>query len=404
MTTKRDLFGDEIKVKDGDFASMFEQSMSGGTKKLKKGDEFRGEIVSLHGDSVFVSTGTPVDGVLPKAELLNDDKQITHKVGDIIEVVVVRVTHDEIMLRYKSAKLAASTTESLEDAFDMEIPVEGRVTEQVKGGFRVEIQKKLAFCPISQIDAKPDSDPTVYLNKKYEFLITQFENSGRNIVVSRRRILDLQKAENEGTFLQKYKVGDIITGRITKLESYGAFVEIQPGVEGLVHISELAWGRVQNPSDVVAIGQQVQAKILKIDDGDRMKISLSIKEGGTAADPWTQFEKDFPPGTRFKGTVEKKEVFGYFITIIPGVNGLFPRSKWRDSADAKSYDNKNKGDVLDLQIEQIDPIGRKVLIGLPLEELDETWKQHSASSTGGKKGLGTFGDLLAKAQTGPKKK
>lgn len=404
MTTKRDAFGDEIKTNDGDFASLFEQSLTAGTRKLKKGDEFRGEIVSLHGDSVFVDTGTPMDGVLPKAELLNDDKQITHKVGDVIEVVVVRVTHDEILLRYKSARMAATATDTLEDAFDMEIPVEGRVIEQVKGGFRVEIQKKLAFCPISQMDAKPDADPTVYLNKKYEFLITQFENNGRNIVVSRRRLLDLQKAENEGSFLQKFKVGDIVTGRITKLERYGAFVEIQPGVEGLVHISELAWGRVQNPADVVSVGQLVQAKILKIDDADRMKISLSIKEGGTAVDPWVEFEKNYPVGTKIKGTVEKKEVFGYFITIVSGINGLLPRSKWRDSAEAKSYDNKNKGDVLDLQIEQIDPIGRKVLLTLASEEIDESWKQHASSTTGSKKGLGTFGDLLAKAPIGAKKK
>tara|TARA_B110001454_G_scaffold16046_1_gene14386 strand:- start:32854 stop:34068 length:1215 start_codon:yes stop_codon:yes gene_type:complete len=404
MTTKRDAFGDEIKVNDGDFASMFEQSMTAGTRKLKKGDEFRGEIVSLHGDSVFVSTGTPMDGVLPKAELLNEDKQITHKVGDVIEVVVVRVTHDEILLRYKSARMSASATDTLEDAFDMEIPVEGRVTEIVKGGFRVEIQKKLAFCPVSQIDTKPEADQTVYLNKKFEFLITQFENNGRNIVVSRRRILDLQKAENEGTFLQKYKVGDVITGRITKVERYGAFVEIQPGVEGLVHVSELAWGRVQNPADVVSVGQSVQAKILKIDDSDRMKISLSIKEGGTAIDPWVEFEKNYPVGTKIKGIVEKKEVFGYFVTVVPGINGLFPRSKWRDSADAKSYDNKNKGDVLDLQIEQIDPVGRKVLLALASEEIDESWKQHTASNAAPKKGLGTFGDLLAKAQTGTKKK
>ena len=404
MTTKRDAFGDEIKTNEGDFASLFEQSMTAGTRKLKKGDEFRGEIVSLHGDSVFVSTGTPMDGVLPKAELLNEDKQITHKVGDVIEVVVVRVTHDEIMLRYKSARMSSSNTDSLEDAFDMELPVEGRVTEIVKGGFRVEIQKKLAFCPISQIDSKPDADQSVYINKKFDFLITQFEKNGRNIVVSRRRILDMQKAENEGTFLQKFKVGDIITGRITKVESYGAFVEIQPGVEGLVHVSELAWGRVQNPNDVVSVGQSVQAKILKIDDGDRMKISLSIKEGGTAIDPWIEFEKNFPVGTKIKGVVEKKEVFGYFVTVVPGINGLFPRSKWRDSADAKSYDTKGKGDVLDLQIEQIDPIGRKVLLALGSEEIDESWKQHTTSNAAPKKGLGTFGDLLTKAQTGTKKK
>lgn len=402
--TKRDAFGDEVKTNnDGDFASMFEQSMTAGTRKLKKGDEFRGEIISLHGDSVFINTGSPMDGVLPKAELLNEDKQITHKVGDVIDVVVVRITSDEIMLRYKSARMSSSATDSLEDAYDMELPIEGRVTEIVKGGFRVNVQGKLAFCPVSQIDIKADADQSIYIDKKYDFIITQFENGGRNIVVSRRRLLDLQKAENEGTFLQKYKAGDIITGRITKIEKYGAFVEIQPGVEGLVHVSELAWGRVQNPTDVVSVGQSVQAKILKIDDTDRMKISLSIKEGGTATDPWTEFEKKFPVGTKIKGTVEKKEVYGYFVTITMGISGLFPRSKWRDSADAKSYDNKTKGDVIDLQIEQIDPIGRKVLLSLPNEEIDETWKQHSASGAP-KKGLGTFGDLLAKAQTTPKKK
>lgn len=401
---KRDVFGDEIKTNDGDFASLFEKSMEVGTRKLKKGDEFRGEIVSMHGDSAFIATGTPMDGVLPKAELLNDDKQITFKVGDIIDVVVVRITQDEILLRYKSARTTASATDSLEDAFDMEIPVEGRVTEIVKGGFRVEIQKKLAFCPISQIDSKPDADQSVYVGKKFEFLITQFESHGRNIVVSRRRVLDLQKAENEGHFLQKYKVGDIITGRVTKIEAYGAFVEIQPGVEGLVHVSEIAFGRVHNPADVVSIGQSVQAKILKIDDGDRMKISLSIKEGGSAIDPWAQFEKEFSIGSKVRVTVEKKEVFGYFVSIIPGVDGLFPRSKWRDSPESAIYDTKKKGDTLNLQIEQIDPIGRKILLSLPGDEIDDTWKQHSSSSSP-KKGLGTFGDLLSKAQSGsPKKK
>lgn len=402
---KRDAFGDEIKtINDSDFASLFEKSLEGGTRKLKKGDDFRGEIVSMHGDSVFVSTGTPMDGVLPKAELINEDKQITFKVGDMIDVVVIRMSQDEVLLRYKSAKIAASTTDSLEDAYDMEIPIEGRVIEIVKGGFRVEIQKKLAFCPLSQIDTKADADQTLYLNKKYDFLITQFEKNGRNIVVSRRRVLDLQKAENEGHFLQKYKVGDIITGRVTKIEAYGAFVEIQPGVEGLVHVSEIAFGRVHNPADVVSLGQSVQAKILKIDDGERMKISLSIKEGGSAIDPWSQFEKEFFVGSKVKVVVEKKEVFGYFVSIIPGVDGLFPRSKWRDSSESSSYDTKKKGDTLNLQIEQIDSIGRKILLGLPGEDIDETWKQHSASSPALKKGMGTFGDLFSKAQTPTKKK
>lgn len=396
--SNKDIFGDEIEVNKNDFATLFENSLGMATKRLKKGDELRGEIISFDKESVFVSTGTPTDGILPKVELLNDDKEFVFKKGDMIDVVVVRATQDEILLRYKSAKSAAQDLDSLEDAYDMELPVEGRVSEVVKGGFRVQIHAKTAFCPISQMDFKVDAaDQEKYVGQKYEFLITQYENKGRNIVVSRRRVLEQQKIENEGAFLQKFHVGDVITGKITKMERYGAFVEIEKGIEGLVHISEIAWGRVQNPSDVLSIGQVVQAKIIKIEDGDRMKISLSIKEGGTAVDPWSTIDTDFPVGKKITGTVEKKEAFGLFISIAPAIQGLLPKSKWRDSSDVAQYENKKKGDTIQVQIDQVNKEDRRISLGLPGEEYDDTWKSHSQSA-GSKKGLGTFADLLAKAQ------
>lgn len=395
--SNKDIFGDEVEANKNDFASLFENSLSMTTRKLKKGDELRGEIISFDKESVFIATGTPTDGILPKLELLNENKEFLFKKGEFIDVVVVRVTQDEILLRYKSAKSVAQDLDSLEDAFDMELPVEGRVSEIVKGGFRVQIHTKTAFCPISQIDFKVDSDQEKYVGQKYEFLITQYENKGRNIVVSRRRILEQQKVENEGAFLQKFHPGDIVTGKVTKLEKYGAFVEIEKGIEGLVHISEIAWGRVQNASDVLAIGQVVQAKILKIEDADRMKISLSIKEGGTSVDPWSTIDTDFPMGKKVMGTIEKKEVFGYFVSIAPTIQGLLPRSKWKDSAEASQYENKKKGDTIQVQIDQINKEDRRISLGLPAEEYDDSWKSHSQGG-GSKKSLGTFGDLLTKAQ------
>lgn len=397
MSDNKDIFGDEIETKKNDFASLFENSLSMTNKKLKKGDELRGEIISIDKDSVFIATGTTRDGVLPKAELLNGDKELLFKKGDFVDVVVVRENQDEILLRYKLAKSVAQDVDSLEDAFDMELPIEGKVTEEVKGGFRVLINSKIAFCPISQMDFKVDLDHGKYIGQKFEFLITQYENKGRNIVVSRRRILDQQKVENEGAFLQKYHVGDIVTGKITKLEKYGAFVEIEKGIEGLVHISEIAWGRVQNPGDVLSQGQTVQAKILKIEDSERMKISLSIKEGGTSMDPWNSIDTDFPIGKKINGTIEKKEVFGYFISIAPGLQGLLPRSKWKDSPDAAQIEGKKKGDVIAIQIDQINKEDRRISFGLQSEEYDDSWKSH-ATLGAPKKGVGTFGELLSKAQ------
>lgn len=395
--SNKDIFGDDIEANKNDFANLFENSLGMTSKKLKKGDEFRGEIISFDKESVFVSTGTPTDGILPKLELLNDDREFLFKKGDFIDVVVVRVTPDETLLRYKSAKSSANDLDSLEDAYDMELPIEGKVTEVVKGGFRVLIHGKTAFCPVSQMDFKVDVDQEKYIGQKFDFLITQYESKGRNIVVSRRRVLDQQKVENEGAFLLKFHVGDIVSGKVTKLEKYGAFVEIDKGIEGLVHISEIAWGRIQNASDVLSVGQVVQVKILKIEDQERMKISLSIKEGGTAIDPWSTIETDFPVGKKINGTIEKKEVFGMFISIAPGIQGLLPRSKWKDSAEAAQYEGKKKGETIAIQIDQINKEDRKISFGLPGEDYDDSWKSHSGGAAT-KKGLGTFADLLSKAQ------
>jgi small subunit ribosomal protein S1 len=395
--SNKDIFGDDIEANKNDFANLFENSLGMTSKKLKKGDEFRGEIISFDKESVFVSTGTPTDGILPKLELLNDDREFLFKKGDFIDVVVVRVTPDETLLRYKSAKSSANDLDSLEDAYDMELPIEGKVTEVVKGGFRVLIHGKTTFCPVSQMDFKVDVDQEKYIGQKFDFLITQYESKGRNIVVSRRRVLDQQKVENEGAFLLKFHVGDIVSGKVTKLEKYGAFVEIDKGIEGLVHISEIAWGRIQNASDVLSVGQVVQVKILKIEDQERMKISLSIKEGGTAIDPWSTIETDFPVGKKINGTIEKKEVFGMFISIAPGIQGLLPRSKWKDSAEAAQYESKKKGETIAIQIDQINKEDRKISFGLPGEDYDDSWKSHS-SGAATKKGLGTFADLLSKAQ------
>lgn len=386
-----DFFSEESAASEkGDFGAMFEQSLATTKRRLSVGDQLRSEILSIGKTEAFVSTGTPIDAIILSADLLDENKQLKYKVGDIIDIVVVRVGHDEIRATRKGSKSAPVDFDNLEDAYDMELPVEGKVTEVVNGGYRVSVQGQSAFCPISQMDGRPVADPSSLIGKKFEFLITQFEPKRRNIVVSRRRLLDLQKVENEGQWMQTNKVGDIVSGTVMRTENFGAFVEVAPGVEGLVHVSEIGFTRLKHASEGVHVGESVQVKILKIEEEEsRVKISLSIKQGGGVGDPWLQIPQKYPVGTVFEGVVEKKESFGIFISIVPGISGLLPKSKWRDVAESKPFENAKKGDLLKVRVDEIKYEDRKISLGPAGDIDDESWREHQKPSNVG------FGALAA---------
>lgn len=390
--SKKDVFGDEVQDRSGemDFETMLNQSMSVGRRKV--GDLFTGEILSIGKEEAFISTGTPTDGALPVSELLDENKQLAFKVGDQIEVRVLRVREGEMLLRRENSRSAVSEIDSLEDAFDMELPVEGKVLEVVKGGYRVAVQGVKAFCPVSQMDLRAGADPQSHVGQKYEFLITQLDEKGRNVVVSRRKLLELQKAENEGQFLEKAKPGDRFQGRITKLERFGAFVALENGLEGLIPISEMAWGRVQNPGDIVQVGQTVDVLLLKVEELDgRLRMSFSLKQAGGESDPWLKVTQNFPVGTLVNGTVEKKETFGLFVNLAPGISGLMPRSKWRDHVDGQQFENKKKGDQIQVMVDQIQFEEKKLTLAPPGDREHQDWKSHAPGASAG---FGTLGDLL----------
>lgn len=397
-----DLFGPSTTNASEDFATMFEQSQANVHKTLRVGDKFKAEILSIGKSEAFVATGTPMDAVLLGTDLLDENKNVKYKVGDVIDVVVVRVTNDEIRVTRKGAKGAPVDFDSLEDAFDMEMPVEGKVTEVVNGGFRVSVQGQNAFCPVSQLGIPFGADGNEYVGKKFEFIITQFEPKKRNIVVSRKKLLNLQKAENEGVWLTQNKVGDIVTGDVTRVEQFGAFVDLGGGVEGLVHVSEVGFTRLKHANEGVRVGDKVQVKILRIEETEnQVKISLSMKQAGELVDPWNMIPQTFPVGTVFDGIVDKREPYGMFIHITQGINGLLPKSKWRDSEEAKKFDHTNKGDVIKVRIDEIRFEDRKISLGLPTEEQDNSWQSHkSAQSMGGLSG--SFAAAFAKAQVKPK--
>lgn len=397
---KKDIFGDEVQdqKESASFEEMFAQTEKGLKTKLSVGDQIQGEILSIGKDETYVSTGTPVDGMLFTKDLLDENKQVKYKVGDVIDCVVVSTRGGDVRLAKKGS--LSATADSLEDAFDMELPVEGRVTEAVKGGLRVSIQGKNAFCPISQIDSKFVQDVSEYIGHKYEFMITQFDKSGRNIVVSRRRLLEMQKAGHEGEFMLKNQAGALLEGKIVRLERFGAFVELENGIEGLVHVSELSWSRIHDPKEVVSVGQSVTVKLLKTEEIDgKLKISLSLKQADGAGNPWTTVPQKFPVGTVVQGKVDKKENFGLFVILAPGINGLLPRSQWRDSVDATTYENKKRGDDITVQVAQVMYEDKKISLSLPVEADDISWKSHASSNNS----FGSLGDAFKNLTVKPKK-
>lgn len=393
---KHDIFGDEVAQESNSFETAFGADVS--SKKLKVGDVVHAEILTMGSDESFVSLGGAIDGQLATRELLDSDRKPKFKVGDVIPVVIVRFGEGEIRVRRQDARTSSAETESLEDAMDMELPVEGKVTEAVKGGFRVSIKAIKAFCPISQIDLKFATDPNEYVGKKFDFLVTQIDESQRNIIVSRRKLLELQRAEHEGELLKKIQPGDIVEGVVSRMEAFGAFINIGSGVEGLVHISEVSWSRLRHASEVLTAGQPVRVKVLKIEDADgRLRISMSLKQGGSEADPWSTIATDFPVGKQIDGTVEKKEVYGLFVNVAPGITGLLPKSKWRDSLESAQYEGKKKGDAIRVQVDQVDTQERRLSLGIPGEKYDDSWKAHSGEGGAGSKGLGTFAELFQQA-------
>jgi small subunit ribosomal protein S1 len=228
------------------------------------------------------------------------------------------------------------------------------------------------------------------------------------MVVSRRKLLDLQRAEGEGAFMLARKPGDRLDGMITRIENFGAFCRLADGVEGLIPISELAWGRVSNPAEVVRVGQNVQVILMRVsEENDRLRVSLSLKQAGGEGDPWLAVQQNFPVGTIVEGTVERRENYGLFVNLAPGITGLMPRSKWRDNADAASFERKARGEKLQVMVSEINFEDHKLTLSPPMDIDDGAWRAHTGAkgaSAGGKTvGMGTFADLFSAANTSKKR-
>lgn len=343
-----------------DFAALFE-AQEAKTVRLQAGQKVTGTVIEITADAVLVDVGSKVDGVMDRKDILDAEGQEIVKAGDTLDAWVVAVKAHEIRL---SRSASGSGVAALEDARDAGLPVDGRVTATCKGGFTVDVMGKRAFCPGSQMDiAQAEAESVV--GRTLQFLITKVESYGRNIVVSRRALLERERRETLAKVLEEVHAGDVVEGRITRLAPFGAFMEIAPAVEGMIHISELSWARIARPEDAVSVGDTVQAKILSIaeDAKGNTRISLSCKQA--AGDPWADVEGRLAAGSVVEGRVVRLTPFGAFVEVLPGVEGLVHISEMSWSKRVvKAEDVLHVNDVVSVKIKDISLEKRRISLSL----------------------------------------
>jgi small subunit ribosomal protein S1 len=487
VTTMVENNDNDAQENEPSFAELLEAYDGGSGDALQVGDKVSVRVIAVGKESVFVDTGTKIDGTVERTELLDDDGNLTCEVGDTLDLFVVAREEGEI--RLSKALSGFGGLQMLQEAHDGQIPVEGKVQATCKGGFDIRLLQQRAFCPISQIDIRYVETPEDYVGQSFSFLVTQFEERGRNIVVSRRRLLEKEREASREAFMADLKADALCEGRVVRVVPFGAFVELAPGVEGLVHVSELSWSRVADAGDVVREGDRLTVKVLEIKSAEPNKaprIALSLKQVGdnpweadierfkagdivpakitrcvpfgafaevapgieglihisefsfiqrvrkpddivapgetvsvmiksvdrehrklalslrdVGGDPWQSLPDKYSRGQAVEGTVEKKAPFGLFVTIEPGVTGLFPKARWGDAADPGRLENAKPGDRLPVVIEAIDLDQRRISLG-PGERADGggNWQ---AYANAGNSSMGSLADKLQAALNAKKK-
>jgi small subunit ribosomal protein S1 len=343
-----------------DFEAMLNESITSGN--LHEGSVIKGTVVAIEKDMAVIDVGLKTEGRVAVREFTGPGRQGELKVGDEVEVYLERVENalGEAVLSRDKARREESWGK-LEKAFQGNEKVQGVIFNQVKGGFTVDLDGAVAFLPRSQVDIRPIRDVTPLMNVPQPFQILKMDRRRGNIVVSRRTVLEETRAEQRQELVQNLEEGQVIDGVVKNITDYGAFVDLG-GIDGLLHVTDIAWRRVNHPSEVLNIGQQVKVKIIKINH-ETHRISLGMKQ--LQADPWQGIEAKFPVATRFKGRVTNITDYGAFVELEPGIEGLIHVSEM-------SWTKKNvhpgkivsTSQEVEVQILEVDPVKRRISLGL----------------------------------------
>ena len=343
-----------------DFAKLIDESFSDG--HLQEGAVVKGTVVAIERDVAVIDVGLKTEGRVALREFAGPGRSAEIKVGDTVEVYLERIENalGEAVLSRDKARREESWGK-LEKAFQNNEKVQGIIFNQVKGGFTVDLDGAVAFLPRSQVDIRPIRDVSPLMNNPQPFQILKMDRRRGNIVVSRRTVLEETRAEQRQELVQNLEEGQVIDGVVKNITDYGAFVDLG-GIDGLLHVTDIAWRRVNHPSEVLNIGQQVKVKIIKINH-ETHRISLGMKQ--LLDDPWQGIEAKYPVGVRFKGRVTNITDYGAFVELEPGIEGLIHVSEM-------SWTKKNvhpgkivsTSQEVEVQILEVDPVKRRISLGL----------------------------------------
>jgi len=343
-----------------DFAKLVDESFSDG--HLQEGAVVKGTVVAIERDVAVIDVGLKTEGRVALREFAGPGRSAEIKVGDTVEVYLERIENalGEAVLSRDKARREESWGK-LEKAFQNNEKVQGIIFNQVKGGFTVDLDGAVAFLPRSQVDIRPIRDVSPLMNNPQPFQILKMDRRRGNIVVSRRTVLEETRAEQRQELVQNLEEGQVIDGVVKNITDYGAFVDLG-GIDGLLHVTDIAWRRVNHPSEVLNIGQQVKVKIIKINH-ETHRISLGMKQ--LLDDPWQGIEAKYPVGVRFKGRVTNITDYGAFVELEPGIEGLIHVSEM-------SWTKKNvhpgkivsTSQEVEVQVLEVDPVKRRISLGL----------------------------------------
>ncbi|MBZ4193267.1 MAG: 30S ribosomal protein S1 [Candidatus Contendobacter sp.] len=356
------------------FAELFEQSLA--NKQMQPGSIVQGLVVEIRADAVVVNAGLKSEGLIPIEQFYNEEGVLEIKVGDMVEVALDALEDGfgETRLSRDKAKRARVWT-ALEKAFEGEEIIKGLISGKVKGGFTVDIGEIRAFLPGSLVDVRPVRDAAYLEGKEQEFKVIKLDRRRNNVVVSRRAVVEQEYSAEREALLQNLQEGQIVDGVVKNLTDYGAFLDLG-GIDGLLHITDMAWRRVKHPSEVVAVGDNIRIKVLKF-DRDRNRVSLGLKQLGD--DPWIALARRYPVGTRVFGKVTNIAEYGCFVEIEEGVEGLVHVSEM-DWTNKNVNPNKvvALGDDTEVMVLDIDEERRRISLGMkqcqqnPWDEFDQT--------------------------------
>jgi small subunit ribosomal protein S1 len=339
-----------------DFAAMFANQQTGPV--LEVGQVVRGRVIQITAESVFVDVGGKGEAWIDRAELTDEEGRLRVAVGDEVEAAVVS-TRDEIRLSYRLQR-GAQARQALAAAVESGIPVEGKVAAVIKGGYEVTVGGLRAFCPFSQMELRRVATPEDYIGKILEFRVTKFSESGRNIVLSRRQLLEERAAEAAEVTRQKVIPGAVLPGTVTSLADFGAFIDLG-GIQGLVPISEISHVRVARPGDRLNVGDAVTVKVLRVDE-EKGRISLSLK--ALEGDPWTAVSGRLRERQVVHGRLVRATDFGIFVELLPGVDGLLHISEIPRSRQGALREAVDAGAEVSVMIITIDPTKRRIGLAL----------------------------------------